>query len=232
MTSLPRVAVFTLGGTIASSADSGGAATVRITGPELLDSVPQASGIATIEVHSVKMVPSGDLRLPDLFELRSLIETAVESGVEGVVVTQGTDTLEETSYALELITELDVPIVFTGAMRNSSIPGSDGPANLLAAIRVAASPRAWGWGRWSSSTTKSIRHGTSARATPVPPRRSPHRPSARLAGAADPEPDGLIPGLPSRSSSMTNGCLQWHRGLHAVMATSTASITCPAALNR
>jgi L-asparaginase len=146
MTSLPRVAVFTLGGTIASSADSGGAATVRITGPELLGSVPQASGIATIEVHSVQMVPSGDLRLPDLFELRSLIETAVESGVEGVVVTQGTDTLEETSYALELISELDVPIVFTGAMRNSSLPGSDGPANLLAAIRVAGSPEARGLG--------------------------------------------------------------------------------------
>jgi len=136
----------TLGGTIASSADSGQAATVRITGPELLDSVPQASGIAAIEVQSVRMVPSGDLRLPDLFELQSLIEAAVESGVEGVVVTQGTDTLEETSYALELITGLDVPIVFTGAMRNSSIPGSDGPANLLAAIRVAASPEARGLG--------------------------------------------------------------------------------------
>jgi len=146
MTSLPRVAVFTLGGTIASSAGSGEAATVRITGPELLGSVPQASGIASIEVHSVKMVPSGDLRLPDVFQLRSLIETAVRSGTDGVVVTQGTDTLEETSYALELITELDVPIAFTGAMRNSSIPGSDGPANLLAAIRVAASPEARGLG--------------------------------------------------------------------------------------
>jgi L-asparaginase len=146
MTSLPRVAVFTLGGTIASSADSGEAATVRITGPELLGTVPQASSIAAIEVHSVKMVPSGDLRLPDVFKLRSLIETAVESGVDGVVVTQGTDTLEETSYALELITEFEAPIAFTGAMRNSSIPGSDGPANLLAAIRVAASPKARGLG--------------------------------------------------------------------------------------
>ena len=146
MTSLPRVSVFTLGGTIASSADSGQAATVRITGPELLATVPQASAIAAIEVHSVSMVPSADLRLPDLFKLRSLIETAAESGVDGVVVTQGTDTLEETSYALELITELDTPIAVTGAMRNSSIPGSDGPANLLSAIRVAASPQARGLG--------------------------------------------------------------------------------------
>ncbi|HEY6275857.1 MAG TPA: asparaginase [Streptosporangiaceae bacterium] len=146
MTTLPRVAVFTLGGTIASSADSGEAAIVRITGPELLGSVPEASGVADIGVHSVRMVPSGDLRLPDLFELRSLVETAVESGVDGVVVTQGTDTLEETAYALGLLTALNVPIVFTGAMRNSSLPGSDGPANLLAAIRVAASPEARGLG--------------------------------------------------------------------------------------
>jgi L-asparaginase len=146
MSSLRRVAVFALGGTIASSADSGEAATVRITGPELLRSVPEASGIAAIEVHTPRMVPSGDLRLPDLFELRSLAETAVGSGVEGIVVTQGTDTLEETSYALELLTTLDAPIAFTGAMRNSSLPGSDGPANLLAAIRVAASPEARGLG--------------------------------------------------------------------------------------
>jgi L-asparaginase len=61
-------------------------------------------------------------------------------------VTQGTDTLEETSYAFELLTELDTPVVFTGAMRNASLPGPDGPANLLAAIRVAASPRARGLG--------------------------------------------------------------------------------------
>lgn len=146
MSGLPRVAVLALGGTIASSADSGEAATVRITGPELLGSVPEASRIAAIEVHTMRMVPSGDLRLSDLFELRSLVEAAVGSGVDGVVVTQGTDTLEETSYALELLTASDAPIAFTGAMRNSSIPGSDGPANLLAAIRVAASPEARGLG--------------------------------------------------------------------------------------
>ena len=146
MNRLPRVAVFALGGTIASSAGSGEAAVVRMTGPELLGRVPEARAIADIEVHTPAMVPSGDLRLPDLFELRSLAEAAVGSGVDGVVVTQGTDTLEETSYALELLTALDAPIAFTGAMRNSSLPGSDGPANLLAAIRVAAGPQARGLG--------------------------------------------------------------------------------------
>ncbi|MDX6395396.1 MAG: L-asparaginase [Trebonia sp.] len=146
MSSLPRVAVFALGGTIASSADSGAAATVRLTGQELLSGVPEASDVAALEVHSIRMVPSGDLRLTDLFELRSLVEEAARTGVDGIVVTQGTDTLEETSYAFELLTSLDVPVVFTGAMRNSSLPGSDGPANLLTAIRVAASPAARGLG--------------------------------------------------------------------------------------
>jgi len=146
MSGLPRVTVFALGGTIASSADSGEGATVRISGPELVGSLPGASEIAAIDVRTIRMVPSGDLRLADLFELRFLVEAAAGSGLDGVVVTQGTDTLEETSYALELLTALDAPIAFTGAMRNSSVPGSDGPANLLAAIRVAASSEARGLG--------------------------------------------------------------------------------------
>ncbi len=83
MNRLPRVAVFALGGTIASSAGSGEAAVVRITGPELLGRVPEARAIADIEVHTPAMVPSGDLRLPDLFQLRSLAEAAVGSGVDG-----------------------------------------------------------------------------------------------------------------------------------------------------
>ena len=146
MTGRPRVAVFALGGTIASSAESGQAATVRITGAELLSGIPQAADVADVDVQSVRMLPSGDLRLADLFELRSLIEQALAGGADGAVVTQGTDTLEETSYAVELLTTCDAPVAFTGAMRNSSLPGSDGPANLLAAIRVAASPRARGLG--------------------------------------------------------------------------------------
>jgi L-asparaginase len=173
--SLPRVAVFALGGTIASSADSGRAATVRITGSELLGSVPGASEIAAIEVHTLSMVPSGDLRLPDLFELRSALEAAVRSGVDGVVVTQGTDTLEEASYALELLTALDAPIVFTGAMRNSSLPGSDGPANLLAAIRVAVSPQARGLGTAVVFSDEIHSSGMSGSRTPAPRLRLPPR---------------------------------------------------------
>jgi L-asparaginase len=145
-TGLPRVAVFALGGTIASAAGPGEAATVQLTGHDLVRALPQAAAVADLDVHTVATVPSGDLRLADVHELAARVGKAVQAGAHGVVVTQGTDTLEETSYAFDLLTAFDVPVVFTGAMRNASLPGPDGPANLLAAIGVAASPRARGLG--------------------------------------------------------------------------------------
>jgi L-asparaginase len=143
---LPKLVIFALGGTIASSAEPGEGATIRISGAELLDRIPQARGIADIEVHGVSMAPSGDLRMADMFGLQSLIGKAIDAGAAGVVISQGTDTLEETAYALDLLTAFDQPIACTGAMRHAGLPGSDGPANLLAAIRVAASPEASGLG--------------------------------------------------------------------------------------
>lgn len=92
------------------------------------------------------MVPSGDLRLADVFRLKSLVSEAIAASADGIVITQGTDTIEETSYCLELLTAFEAPLVFTGAMRSSGTPGSDGLANLLAAIRVAACPEARGLG--------------------------------------------------------------------------------------
>src|SRR5689334_2393310 len=122
---LPKVAVFALGGTIASSAGPGAGATIRISGTELLSGIPQARDIADIEVRGVSMAPSGDLTLRDMFGLRSLIGEAIGAGAAGVVVTQGTDTLEETAYALDLLTSFGQPIACTGAMRHAGLPGSD-----------------------------------------------------------------------------------------------------------
>jgi L-asparaginase len=144
--SAPRVWVFTLGGTIASSGDPGAGATVRLSGAELLRGLPEADDIAKVEIQPVAMVPSGDLRLADVIGLASLASRAIKSGADGIVISQGTDTLEETSYAFDLITAFDTATVFTGAMRTASTAGADGPANLLAAIRVAASPQARGLG--------------------------------------------------------------------------------------
>jgi len=146
VTGLPSVTVCALGGTIASSADPGEGAAIRVSGADLLRSIPAAAAAAAVSVQTVRMVPSADLRLADILDVRSAVQAAIADGAAGVVVTQGTDTLEETSYALDLLTRFDEPIVFTGAMRNLSVPGTDAPANLLAAIRVAASPRARGTG--------------------------------------------------------------------------------------
>jgi L-asparaginase len=138
----PKVAIFALGGTIASSAEPGGAAIVGLSGEELLSTVPGLDAVADVEVFTVAMVPSGDLRLHHLFELRDQVARAIRSGTQGVVVTQGTDTLEETAYAFELLTSFDEPVVFTAAMRSSDALSADGPANLMAAVRVAACPDA------------------------------------------------------------------------------------------
>jgi L-asparaginase len=143
---LAKVAVFALGGTIASSADPGGAAVVGLSGVELLNTVPGVTAVADVEVNTLAMVPSGDLRLRHLFELRDQVARAILSGAQGVVVTQGTDTLEETAYAFELLTSFDEPVVFTAAMRSSDALSPDGPANLMAAVRVAACPDARGVG--------------------------------------------------------------------------------------
>ena len=136
---LTKVAVFALGGTIASSVEPGGAALVGLSGVELLNTVPGVADVADVDVFTVAMVPSGDLRLRHLFDLRDQVAQAIRSGTQGVVVTQGTDTLEETAYAFELLTSFDEPVVFTAAMRSSDALGADGPANLMAAVRVAAS---------------------------------------------------------------------------------------------
>jgi L-asparaginase len=143
---LTKVAVFALGGTIASSVEPGGAATVGLSGADLLNTVPGVAAVADVEVFTVAMVPSGDLRLRHLLDLRDQVAHAIASGTRGVVVTQGTDTLEETAYAFELLTSFDEPVVFTAAMRSSDALSADGPANLMAAVRVADCPDARGAG--------------------------------------------------------------------------------------
>jgi len=81
-----------------------------------------------------------------MLEVARAAARAFEEGAEGVVVTHGTDTIEETAYALVLMLPRGRPVVLTGAMRNPTLRGTDGPANLLAAARVAASPLATGLG--------------------------------------------------------------------------------------
>ncbi|WP_306972220.1 asparaginase [Streptomyces canus] len=139
-----HVAVISLGGTIAMTAQTDGGATPTLSADDLVAAVPGLAGTGIhVQVHDFRRLPGASLSFSDLFELAATIETLA---VDGVVVTQGTDTIEETAYLLDLITTGDMPIVVTGAMRNASMAGADGPANVLAAIRTAASTEARGTG--------------------------------------------------------------------------------------
>jgi L-asparaginase len=143
-----RVVVLALGGTISSSSSAaGGPVTPILRADDLLAAVP---GLAELGVYldavDVRRVAGSAVHLDDVLTVAGLVRERVDAGFDGAVVTQGTDTIEETSYALDLLHGVDAPVVVTGAMRNPTLAGADGPANLLAAVAVAASPSARGLG--------------------------------------------------------------------------------------
>jgi L-asparaginase len=135
-----KVAVLSLGGTIASAGTGG--VTPRLSADDLVAAVPDLHDVAVLETATVRQVPSGDLTLTDVAELAAEIGRRLAGGADGIVVTQGTDTIEETAFALDLLLPGPAPVVVTGAMRNPTLPGADGPANLLAAVQVATCPQA------------------------------------------------------------------------------------------
>ena len=144
---LPKVAVISLGGTISSTQTEGGSGVApSLTGEALVEDVPEISEVAEVTASSLRQVPGSEVNLEDLVELSEEIRGRIDNGAKGVVVTQGTDTIEETSFVLDLLVSGDAPVVVTGAMRNPTLPGAEGPANLLASVLVAASEAARGVG--------------------------------------------------------------------------------------
>jgi L-asparaginase len=137
------VAVFTLGGTISMTGppDGAGAAVPRLAGADLLASVPGlADAGVRPEVHDFCRLPSAALDIGVVLDLAAAIAAELAGGCAGAVVIQGTDTIEETSFLLDLVHAGDAPLVVTGAMRHPGLAGADGPANVLAAVRATASP--------------------------------------------------------------------------------------------
>jgi hypothetical protein len=135
------VAVFGLGGTIAMARVPGGGVSPVLSASDLLTAVPGLGDLqAELRVEDFRNKPGASLDFPDLYQLAAAINKALSDGCVGAVVTQGTDTIEEVAYALDLLLPTDTPVVVTGAMRNPTMAGADGPANILAAIKVAASP--------------------------------------------------------------------------------------------
>lgn len=139
----PRVVVFGLGGTIAMTTTDTGGVAPTLTAEQLTAAVPGLADTG-IDLHArtFRTRPGASLTFPDLTDLADAIAEQLDHGADGIVITQGTDTIEETSYLLDLLHDRPQPVVVTGAMRNPTMAGADGPANLLAAVLTAASAQA------------------------------------------------------------------------------------------
>jgi len=137
------VHVLTTGGTIASRPGTGG---VEVSdGP---DAVLRGIDVGRVRLEATEILRTGGYRMTDaqLRRTARAVLEAVADGADGVAVTHGTDTMEETAFLTDLIHEGPVPVVFTGAQRNASEPDRDGPRNLEDAVRLAGTPAARGLG--------------------------------------------------------------------------------------
>ena len=145
---MKKVAVVFNGGTISMKVDERiKAAVPSLTGEEIMSMVTGIENYAEVESYSFSSKPSPHMTLEDMVELSKLIKKLVErDDIEGVVLTHGTDTLEETAYFLDLTIDTEKVIVVTGAMRSSSELGYDGPFNLATSICTAISEDAKGRG--------------------------------------------------------------------------------------
>jgi L-asparaginase len=138
----PRVRLVATGGTISNR--TGG----RLTAEELVQSMPGIDGHVRAEFEQFSNVASSELTLQQWLALARRLNALFEedAGLAGIVVTSGTDTLEEIAYFLHLTVRSDKPVVVVGSMRNPSTLGYEGAANLLGGFRVAADPGARGKG--------------------------------------------------------------------------------------
>jgi len=145
---LPRVVVLATGGTIASRFDpESGALKAALTGDEIVEAVPELGELARMSVEQIANVNSWDMTPAIWRDLeRRANALLVEPDVAGIIVTHGTDTLEETAYFLDLTVRSDKPVILVGAQRSAMESDSDGPRNMLNAVRVAVSPEAVGMG--------------------------------------------------------------------------------------
>lgn len=140
-----EVTVVSTGGTIASTDGEDGAEPNR-DGNDLVSSVPALETYADITVEEVVRTPSFDMDPESLADVARTVQSEAAAGVDGVVVTHGTDTMEETAYYLDLVLDLNVPVVLTGAQRREDEVSPDGPGNLVTAVRGASHERFQGLG--------------------------------------------------------------------------------------
>ncbi|WP_048645727.1 asparaginase [Nitratireductor soli] len=145
---MSKIRLITTGGTIASSRKEGSDRVVaNVSGAELKARLHDPLEGIDIEVDDFCSVGSFAFDLPLAFSLAQHIDTVLaDAECDGVVVTHGTDTMEESCYMADLLVTSNKPVVFTGAQRHAGDPDTDGPRNIAEAVRVAASPQARGLG--------------------------------------------------------------------------------------
>jgi L-asparaginase len=148
--SLPNVTIFATGGTIASQGSSNTQTVgyqVGLGVQQLVDAVPEILNISNIAGYQISNVDSGSVNQTILLKLAHQINMELaKDDVSGVVVTHGTDTLEETAFFLQLAVNSTKPVVVVGAMRPATALSADGPLNLLQAVTLAVSENAKGRG--------------------------------------------------------------------------------------
>ena len=146
-----KVVILATGGTIVSS----GASATQMTGysiqglgvEDLLSAVPMLADVADVEAARVSNIDSSSMTSEVWLKLANAVEEALRrEDVSGVVITHGTDTMEETAFFLNLVVKSEKPVVLTGAMRPATALSAEGPLNLLNAVRIAADPKAAGRG--------------------------------------------------------------------------------------
>lgn len=145
---MARVAIIFTGGTISMRPDAGAGGNIpTLDGAAILALAPAVADVADVDVLDWGMVPASHLTFAQMLSIARLAaDQLARPDVDGIVIVQGTDTIEETAFAYDLLLATDKPVVVTGAMRDASATEYDGPRNLANAVRCAAAPEMRGNG--------------------------------------------------------------------------------------
>lgn len=145
--SQPKLSIASLGGTICMvKTDSSSGIIPKLNAHDLIAAIPNLSGIVDIECHRLFTIPSPHLTFQHILEALSWAEQQITQGSQGIILTQGTDTLEESAFLLDLLWKHEEPLILVGAMRSPEDIGADGLANLHAGIITAISHHSRGRG--------------------------------------------------------------------------------------